>query len=53
MLTVSTPRSLDLGHLRTALWFHRQSPLTLFVSLDASQNQAVRELELRQSPGVR
>ena len=46
MLTVSTPRSLDLGHLRTARWFHRQSPLPLFVSLDASQNQVAQELEL-------
>ena len=46
MPTVSTPRSLDLGHLRTALWFHRQTPLTRFVSLDESQNQAARELDI-------
>ncbi|MFQ5738210.1 MAG: hypothetical protein ACE5JX_04315 [Acidobacteriota bacterium] len=43
---VTTPRSLDLGHLRTALWFHRRTPLTRFVSLDQSQNQAARELDL-------
>lgn len=43
---VSTPRSLDLAHLRTALWFHQQQPLTRFLSLDAAQNQAARELGL-------
>jgi hypothetical protein len=43
---VSTPRSLDLAHLRTALWFHQQQPLTRFVSLDVPQNQAARELGL-------
>jgi hypothetical protein len=43
---VSTPRSLDLAHLRTALWFHQQQALTRFVSLDAPQNQAARELGL-------
>lgn len=43
---VSTPRSLDLAHLRTALWFHQRQALTRFVSLDAAQNQAARELGL-------
>lgn len=43
---VSTPRSSDLAHLRTALWFHRRQPLTRFVSLDADQNQGARELGL-------
>jgi hypothetical protein len=43
---VTTPRSLDLAHLRTALWFHHQQPLTRFVSLDAAQTQAARELGL-------
>jgi hypothetical protein len=43
---VSTPRSLDLAHLRTALWFHQRQSLTRFVSLDAPQNQAARELGL-------
>ena len=43
---VSTPRSLDLAHLRTALWFHQQQPLTRFVTLDTAQGQAARELGL-------
>jgi len=46
MPVVSTPRSLDLAHLRTALWFQRQRALTRFVSLDVPQNQAARELGL-------
>ena len=46
MPIVSTPRSLDLAHLRTALWFHEREPLTRFVSLDAAQTQAARELGL-------
>ena len=43
---VSTPRSLDLAHLRTALWFHAREPLTRFVSLDGPQNDAAREVGL-------
>lgn len=46
MPIVSTPRSLDLAHLRTALWFHEREPLTRFVSLDTAQVQAARELRL-------
>lgn len=46
MPVVSTPRSVDLVHLRTAVWFHQQRPLTRFVSLDSPQNQAARELGL-------
>ena len=46
MPIVSTPRSLDLAHLRTALWFHQRHTLTRFVSLDSPQNQAARELGL-------
>ena len=46
MPVVSTPRSLDLAHLRTALWFHQREPLTRFVSLDTAQTQAARELGL-------
>jgi hypothetical protein len=46
MPIVSTPRSLDLAHLRTALWFHERDPLTRFVSLDTAQTQAARELGL-------
>jgi len=46
MPIVSTPRSLDLAHLRTALWFHQREPLTRFVTLDTAQAQAARELSL-------
>ena len=38
--------TLDLAHLRTALWFHEREPLKRFVSLDAAQTQAARELGL-------
>jgi len=43
---VATPRSLDLVHLRTALWFHATATLDRFVTMDASQEQAARELGL-------
>ena len=43
---VATPRSLDLAHLRTALWFHTSERLDRFVTLDASQAQAAKELGL-------
>lgn len=43
---VATPRSLDLGHLRTALWFHAADPIARFVTMDESQQQAARELGL-------
>jgi hypothetical protein len=43
---VATPRSLDLAHLRTALWFHGMATLDRFVTMDASQEQAARELGL-------
>ncbi len=46
MPVVSTPRSLDLAHLRTALWFQDQDPLARFVTLDERQKQAARELGL-------
>jgi hypothetical protein len=46
MPVVSTPRSLDLAHLRTALWFHQQKKLNRFVTLDDSQRMAARELGL-------
>lgn len=46
MPAVSTPRSLDLAHLRTALWFHTAEKIDRFVTLDASQEQAARELGL-------
>jgi predicted nucleic acid-binding protein len=43
---VATPRSLDLAHLRTALWFHAAQPLDRFLTLDASQAAAAKELGL-------
>jgi len=46
MPAVATPRSLGLAHLRTAAWFHAQTPLSKFVTLDAAQAQAARELNL-------
>lgn len=46
MPAATLPRSLDLLHLRTAQWFHAQEPITRFVSLDQTQNQAARELGL-------
>ena len=46
MPVVSTPRSLDLVHLRAALWFHAREPLTRFATQDADQLGAARELGL-------
>ncbi|MBL9078671.1 MAG: type II toxin-antitoxin system VapC family toxin [Planctomycetes bacterium] len=46
MPTITTPRTLDLIHLRTALWFHEQHELTAFLSLDANQNRAAADLGL-------
>lgn len=43
---VTTPRSLDLAHLRTALWFHADAPIARFVTMDSAQEQAARELGL-------
>ena len=43
---ISTPRSLDLAHLRTALWFHGGARLTRFVTMDSSQEHAAKELGL-------
>jgi hypothetical protein len=43
---VTTPRSLDLAHLRSALWFHADERIDRFVTLDGSQEQAARELGL-------
>jgi len=43
---IATPRSLDLAHLRTALWFQREAPISRFVTLDGPQQQAARELGL-------
>ena len=41
---IATPRSLDLAHLRTALWFHADARLARFVTMDTSQQEAAKEL---------
>ena len=46
MPAVSTPRSLDLVHLRTALSFNSVEPIDRFVTNDESQRQAAKELGL-------
>lgn len=43
---VTTPRSLDLAHLRSALWFHAAERIDRFVTMDDSQKQAAKELGL-------
>ncbi len=43
---ISTPRSADLLHLRTALWFKEQGLLSAFCSFDLHQMQGARELGL-------
>lgn len=43
---VATPRTLDLVHLRTALWFHSEQRLDRFVTTDAAQLAAAQELGL-------
>ena len=43
---VMTPGSLDLAHLRTALWFHGAEPIDRFVTMDTSQAQSAKELGL-------
>lgn len=46
MPAVATPRTLDLAHLRTALWFHAAEKIDRFVTLDAAQEVAAQELGL-------
>jgi hypothetical protein len=46
MPAVVTPRSLDLGHLRTALWFHGEAPIDRFITMDTAQRDAAKELGL-------
>jgi hypothetical protein len=43
---VATPRSFDLAHLRTALWFHAAGKIDRFITMDESQQHAARELGL-------
>ena len=46
MPPITTPRTLDLAHLRTALWFHAETPLTRFVTMDSGQRLAARDVGL-------
>jgi predicted nucleic acid-binding protein len=46
MPPITTPRSLDLLHLRTAVEFHEQEPLDRFLTTDERQRVAARELGL-------
>jgi hypothetical protein len=43
---IATPRSLDLAHLRTALWFHHDARIGRFVTMDGAQEEAAKELGL-------
>jgi hypothetical protein len=43
---VAMPGTLSLAHLRTALWFHTVESIDRFVTTDAFQAQAARELGL-------
>ena len=43
---LKTPRTLDLVHLRTALWFQQHYHLKAFVTLDQHQEAAALELNL-------
>ena len=46
MPAVSTPRSLDLVHLRTALSFNSVESIDRFITNDEPQRQAAKELGL-------
>jgi hypothetical protein len=46
MPAVATPRSLDLAHLRTALWFHTAERIDRFVTMDTAQRQSAEEMGL-------
>jgi len=46
MPAVTTPRTLDLAHLRAALWFHAAQKIDRFVTMDTTQEQAAKELGL-------
>lgn len=43
---VSLPRSQDLAHIRTALWFKKQEPKLIFVTLDKEQRHSAHEVGL-------
>jgi hypothetical protein len=53
MPVLFTPGSLDLAHLRTALWFHEQDRLSRFVSLDEAQTLAAAEIACLFDPARR
>lgn len=44
---ILTPRSNDLIHLRTALWFKKNGGLDSFFTLDTKQRASARELGLK------
>jgi len=46
MPAVTTPRTLGLAHLRTALQFHAAQKIDRFVTMDSTQEQAAKELGL-------
>lgn len=41
---IKTPRTLDLAHLRTALWFREQRGCNEFLTLDRHQAECAQEL---------
>jgi len=43
---VKTPRSADLVHLRTAVWFKDRDMLDGFLTLDKDQKHSAREMSL-------
>ena len=43
---IRTPKSADLVHLRTALWFMNNGGLGLFITADKHQRDAARELRI-------
>jgi hypothetical protein len=43
---VATPRSLDLAHIRTALWFHGMEKIDRFITMDQQQELAAKEMGL-------
>lgn len=43
---VSLPKSLDLIHIRTALWFQENDQPLQFLTLDVSQRQSAKEMGL-------
>ena len=47
---ISTPRSADLVHLRTAAWFKSNGGLAIFVSLDSGQRRAASDMNFEVVP---